>query len=657
MTITQTHDSTSRKHLRLWPGVAAAVLLVLIRFVLPVVAPEAQFFGVDAVLVAILGGVACALAILIWWLFFSRARWSERLTAIAVMIVAIVAIRPLTDISIQRGMMGMMFFISVPVTLSLAFVAWAIVSDRLSERRRRVALITAIVIGCGVWTLARNDGILGGFADLEWRWTPTAEERLLAQGNDDPTPLPTTPTATETPKEPLGTEPRKEPAAVPSSPEPVTRESAAPTAAPEAAATTKTESAAPTAPVAGKTATGPAMSGRPVTRVEWAGFRGPARDSVVSGMTINTDWSTSPPVEMWRRPIGPGWSSFAVSGDLLYTQEQRGGDEIVACYKVSTGEPVWRHRDPVRFWESEGGAGPRGTPTVHNGRVYTMGATGILNALNATNGAVLWSRNAATDTDVKVPDWGVASSPLVVDNVVIVAVSGRLAGYDIATGNPKWLGPTGGAGYSSPHLVTIDGVPQVLLLRGSRTISVAPADGTLLWEHTWQPGVSIVQPAIVAERDVLLTSGDAMGGLGMRRIAVTKGSAGWSVEERWTSRGLKPYFNDFVVHKGHAYGFDGNILSSIDLNDGTRKWKGGRYGNGQMVLLADQDVLLVLSEEGELALVSATPHKYTELTRFPVLNSKTWNHPVLVGDVLLVRNGEEMAAFRLPVARPLTELR
>jgi outer membrane protein assembly factor BamB len=204
---------------------------------------------------------------------------------------------------------------------------------------------------------------------------------------------------------------------------------------------------------------------------------------------------------------------------------------------VSTGQPVWQHRDPIRFWESEGGAGPRGTPAVANGRVYAMGATGILNALDASTGARLWSRNVAEDTEAAVPDWGVASSPLVIGDVVIASISGRLAGYDAATGKVKWLGPTGGAGYSSPHLVTIDGVPQVVLLRGSRTVSVSPADGTLLLEHTRQPGVSIVQPAVV-EGDVQLTSGDAMGGHGVRRISVNKGTSGWTVQERWTSRGL-----------------------------------------------------------------------------------------------------------------------
>ena len=361
---------------------------------------------------------------------------------------------------------------------------------------------------------------------------------------------------------------------------------------------------------------------------------------------LATDWTAAPPVVMWRRPIGPGWSSFAVSGDLLYTQEQRGDDEIVACYRVSTGEPVWRHRDPVRFWESNAGAGPRATPTLGHGRVYAFGATGIVNALDQATGRVLWSRNAATDTKRQVPDWGFSSSPLVVEDVVIVAVSGSLVGYDAATGTPRWFGPAHGGSYSSPHRSTIDGVPQVLLLNGAGATSVAPASGAVLWEHAWA-GSAIVQPAMTADGDVVVNSIASTGGMGTRRLAVAQGPGGWTVQERWTSTGLKPYFNDFVVHKGHAFGFDGSILSCIDLEDGRRTWKGGRYGNGQLVLLADQDLLLVLSEEGELALVRATPDAFTELARLPALEGKTWNHPVVIGDVLLVRNGQEMAAFRL----------
>ena len=380
---------------------------------------------------------------------------------------------------------------------------------------------------------------------------------------------------------------------------------------------------------------------------EWPGFRGPDRNGVIPGVRIETDWSRLPPVELWRQPIGPGWSSFAVRGDLLYTQEQRGDDEVVACFKLTTGEPVWRHHNSARFWESMGGGGPRGTPTLSGGHVYTFGGTGILNALDAADGSVVWSRNAASDTDTKVPYWGFASSPLVVDDLVIVAVEGALVAYDLATGDPRWFGPDGGDGYSSPHPLMIDGVAQILLVSMPGAASVAPADGKLLWEHPWPGGTRIVQPALTADGDILISRGDTTG---IRRISVARGSGGWTIEERWTSNRLKPYFSDFVVHDGHAFGFDGSILACIDVEDGKRKWKGGRYGSGQLVLLPDQDLLLVLSEQGELALVAAAPGQFTELARFPAIEGKTWNHPVLAGDVLLVRNAEEMAAFRLSLA-------
>ena len=605
MTNAQNEDQTPRKPIRLWPGVVIVIVQWLLWFVLPVVVP-------DAVLIGSIGGVGLGMAVVVWWVFFSRAPWSERLGAIVLMIAAVVATQPLLHKSIQTAINGRMFLFYVIPGLSLALVVGTAAGRHLSTGSRRVVMIAAILLACGVWTILRTDGISVGRSQVAWRWTATAEERLLAQA----------PAADQLT------------AALP------------PAVVPAAPAAGKTPGGQNVTPAGDNPPSLEAAPSAAKTPAEWPGFRGPGRDGIVRSVRIKTDWSASPPVELWRRPIGPGWSSFAVSGDLLYTQEQRGEDEIVACYKVSTGAPVWRHRDATRFWESHAGAGPRGTPTLSNGRLYTLGATGILNALDAHNGAVVWSRNASSDTGAKIPTWGFASSPLVVDDDVIVAASGTLAAYNLATGKPRWVGPRHGGTYSSPQLVMIDGIEQILLLSPPGAISLAPADGALLWQHSWEGG-AIVQPALTADGDVLINAIGGTGGVGTRRLSVAHGPGGWTVEERWTSNGLKPYFNDFVVHKGHAFGFDGSILACIDLADGKRKWKGGRYGNGQLVLLPDQDLLLVLSEDGELALAGATSDQFTEFARFRAIEGKTWNHPVLVGDVLLVRNGEEMAAFRL----------
>jgi outer membrane protein assembly factor BamB len=615
----QTVPPKPRKPLRLWPGVVLAIALAFTRFVLPAVSAEYMQYGV-------MGGVLGGLLIVLWWLLFSRAPWQERLGALVVMVAAIAGTRLILDKSIRTGAMGMLFYILVVPGLAIAFVAWAVATRRLPDRTRRWTMAATVVLACAFWTLLRTGGFTNEFDhDWAWRWSPTPEDRLLATEKDEPPP----------------------PAVAHEAAEP-------PTAAPTASAPPVAPSSpAPVPAPADKAAMPPPAPSEVKTAAAWPGFRGPGRDGIVSGVQIRTDWSAAPPVQMWKRPVGPGWSSFAVQGDRFYTQEQRGEDEVVSCYRVSTGQPVWRHKDRARFWESNAGAGPRGTPTLSNGRVYTFGGTGIVNALDADTGAVQWSRNAATDTGAKLPGWGFSSSPLVIGDTVVVAAGGHLVAYDAANGNPRWYGPKSGWGYSSPHLATIGGVEQVLLLNGEGAISVSPMDGKVLWEHKW-PGDGIVQPGVTAEGDVLIGTATGMGenaGIGMRRVALAQGPGGWTVQERWTTTGIKPYFNDFVVHEGHAYGFDGNLLACVDLTDGARKWKGGRYGAGQLVLLPEQDLLLVLSEQGELALVRATPDQFTEVAgRVPAIEGKTWNHPVLAGDILLARNAEEMAAFRLQLA-------
>ena len=593
----------SKKQFSPWLGLVA-VTLALFRFVLPSVWPE-------AIAVAMFGALLGGVAVIAWWAFFGWAPRFDRWGAVVLMGVAMYTASRFIDKSIATGMMGFMFpTLAIPV-LGIAFAAWAAVSRGLADGPRRASMVAAILIACGGWTLLRTNGINGnGAPDFAWRWSPTREEKLLAQTAHQPMAALTAPVP------------------VPSEPVAANHEGDPPTALPPAPVVT------PALPDA-----------------SWPGFRGPGRDSVIPGIRINTNWSTSPPVELWRKPVGPGLGSFAVGGELFYTQEQRGDQELVSCYNATTGNPVWTHRDAARFWDSHAGAGPRSTPALHDGHVYTFGPTGILNALKASDGAVVWSRNAATDTGVKVPGWGFASSPLVVEDKVVVAASGHLAAYDIATGAQRWTGPAAGGSYSSPHLVTIDGVAQILLMGAQGATSVSTADGSLLWKYSWPSDTRVMQPAVTADGDLLFSSGDAMMGVGIRRIAVTHSpDGGWATAERWTSSGLKPNFNDFVVHDGHLFGFDGGILACIDLKDGKRKWKGGRYGHGQLVLLREQGLLLVLSEEGELVLVKAAADQFSELARLPAIEGKTWNHPALTGDRLLVRNGSEMVAFRLALA-------
>lgn len=569
MVTTEIAVATPRKPIRVWPGAIAVVLQWLGWFVVPVIFPQAVF-------VALFSGVIGGLIILLWWLFFSRAPWIERIAALVLIVLALIGTKRVVHESIVGGAMGMLLYVLAIPVFSMGLVLWATVTRHFSTAKRRLAFVPMVVLCCGVFMVLRTGGLTAEFNnDLHWRWSKTPEQALLAQASEQP--------ATSNASAPKSTE-----------------------------------------------------SG-------WSGFRGPQRDGTVHGVRIKTDWSASPPVELWRRPIGPAWSSFAVQNGRFYTQEQRGEQEVVSCYDVTTGKPIWRHSDNARFYESNAGAGPRATPALSNGRVYTQGGTGIVNALDAATGDVVWTRNSVNDSGAKVPGWGIAGSPLIVNDLVIVAAAGNLVAYEAATGKTRWLGPPGGTGYSSPQLMTINGIQQIVLLRSTGVMSVSLTDGKLLWEHAWS-GVPIVQPAVASNGDLLISVSESSG---LRRLTVGQGSGGWTTQERWTTEDINPWFNDFVVHNGHAFGFDGSSLVCVNLEDGKLKWKGKRYGYGQLVLLPEQDVLLVLSEQGELALAKASTDQFTELAHFPALEGKTWNHPVLVGNILLVRNDHEMAAFKL----------
>jgi outer membrane protein assembly factor BamB len=301
-----------------------------------------------------------------------------------------------------------------------------------------------------------------------------------------------------------------------------------------------------------------------------------------------------------------------------------------------------------------GGPGPRATPTFHAGRLYAFGANGLLNCFEAAGGKLLWSHDVTVDCAATVPQWGFASSPLVTHGVVVVFAGGpngkTAVAYEEEKGELAWtasVGPESGQAalsYSSPQLATIGGADQILLATDAGLSAFEPLRGKELWHYSWpvEKLARIVQPALLGDGDVLLGTGM---GVGTRRISVRRSPDEWLAEEQWTSRKIKPYFNDFVVFNDYLYGFDGNKFVCVSLKDGSEAWRAAGYGNGQVLLLADQELLLILSEAGEVALVSARPEKREELCRFKALEGKTWNHPVIAHGKLFVRNGEEIACF------------
>jgi outer membrane protein assembly factor BamB len=526
------------------------------------------------------------LGVLIWWSVARRVSWRDRLLGVGAAILALVLVVLVGDRSLGFLLMSE----ALPVALLLLGLA-LLVTRSWDWQKRRWLLAGCLAIGLLPWTPFRVTGQRGdlGFEAMP-RWGKTAEARFLeshgASGVSDSA--------------------HRERGSLVGVPSP------------------------------------------------WPGFRGPSRDGVVRGTTFATDWATSPPRERWRHAVGPAWSSFAVAGGLAFTQEQRGEDEVVVAYALDDGRQVWVHASKERFEEPQGGPGPRATPAYDDGSVYALGASGTLTGLDAATGEKLWSRSLQEDVKAPLPPWGFASSPLVVGRAVIVFAGAAghqgLVAYDRDTGDRLWAAGQGLFSYGSPMPAQIGGVGQVLMTSDFGIEAFRPEDGTPVWQHEWLlPQMPrIAMPLVLRDaKTVLLPTGF---GHGTRSLAVQASNGAFSSETVWQSLALKPYFNDAVCHEDHCYGFDGQIFACIDARTGQRSWKGGRFGSGQVVLLADMDTLLVSAESGAVVLVAADPKGLHEIARIEALHGKTWNHPVVADGVLLVRNDEEAACYELSAA-------
>jgi outer membrane protein assembly factor BamB len=401
-----------------------------------------------------------------------------------------------------------------------------------------------------------------------------------------------------------------------------------------------------------------AHKARDVARVEdWADrrtdyleYRGPMRDGVVSGPPLNRDWSARPPRRLWEHRIGGGYAGFVVSGNAAVTIEQRRDEEAVACYDTATGQQRWIQAYPAHFIEALGGPGPRATPTIRDGAVYSLGATGRLLCLELTSGQVKWSHNILEDNDNVA--WGMSGSPLVFDNAVVVSpgtqrssAEGRaLVAYDRLTGRELWRSGNTRAGYSSPMLATLAGQRQIVLFDGEELGGYDAQSGTKLWRFPWvtQQGINVAQPLVLEGDRLFVSSGY---GVGCALLQIGESSGRWSARQIWHTKNLRCKFTSPILYQGFIYGLDDGILVCLDPETGGRKWKGGRYGHGQM--LRCEDLIVILSETGKLVLVEATPEDHRELGVISALHGKTWNYPALADGKAYVRNDGEMACFDL----------
>ncbi len=388
------------------------------------------------------------------------------------------------------------------------------------------------------------------------------------------------------------------------------------------------------------------------------GFLGQDRTAVIKDVRLFRDWTARPPRQLWRRAIGEyaGFSSFAVVGKVALTQQQAGEQELVVCYDLPTGDVLWTHADLIRFESTIGGIGPRATPSVDEGKVYTMGATGVLNCLDLQTGSRLWSHNVLEENDAVTLRWGIAVSPLVVEDMVVVTTGhddgpafATLVAYDKRSGEVVWKSGRDASSYSSPTIGTLGGQRQILIVNHSSITGHDPVDGTILWEHPWSSVSSNTsQPVPISDRQLLLTKGY---GNGAKLWEVAKMGDGWSVNELWHEpRLLRTKATSTVVRDGYAYGLSDGLLECVDIAARTRRWKERGFGHGQ-VLLVD-DLLLVQAESGDVVLVEADPASFIEVARLPALSSRTWNYPVLAGAYLLARNEREIVCYELPLAMP-----
>lgn len=417
------------------------------------------------------------------------------------------------------------------------------------------------------------------------------------------------------------------------------------------------------------------------SRTDFPRFLGPSQDGIVAnGQQIDSAAFAQNARIIWKQPIGAGWSGFSARNGYAVTMEQRGDQECVTCYEISTGELKWiyshaaRHKDKMGL----GRIGPRSTTTIHQNMVYAIGAVGNLACLNGSDGSVVWQKDLNTILGISLSEvedadgfktqfeentrlaWARSGAPLIVDDTVVVpgggpdgATRATLLAFDFKTGELKWRGGDAMIAYGSPVLTTVAGQRQILLTCESQAIGFNPSTGEILWSYA-RPGESdgganTSQISVLSETDVLTTKGYPDGG--GERIHLEQQDGKLIASSVWSSpKVLKTKLTSPVIYDGYAYTLSNGFMECVRLSDGEQMWKRrGRFGHGQ-ILMAGQFILLH-SESGELFLLEATSDEYHELGSLKTIDGVCWNTLCLTGNKLLVRSEIEAACIEIPMTQ------
>jgi len=382
----------------------------------------------------------------------------------------------------------------------------------------------------------------------------------------------------------------------------------------------------------------------------WSDFRGFDGTGIYSEENILTEWPKEGPPLLWKKLIGGGHASFTVAGQLAFTLEQQEENEVVIAVSINDGSVKWSYEYPARFKEYFGGIGPRTNPLWNDGLLYTMGAMGHLHCFDSNSGKLLWKMNLTEGNKVKPPYWGVSASPVIHQDKLFITPGGNqdnaIIALDKKTGGKKWSTLNGDQTYSTPALLNLSNKLQLVVSVKSKVVGLDPESGKMLWSRPWKifmNNYNIAQPTRLADDTLLVSAGY---GTGAEAFKLVKDKDTLKTESLWKSKSLKTKFSSPILWKGHIYGLNENRLTCLDAANGSLKWRGNKYGYGQIIAASGH--LIVMGDAGDLSLVEMNSSEFKEKATFKALEGgRTWNYPALSKGLLFIRNSHEMACYDL----------